>query len=157
MPKDRAPLHTTIDVPKGINMSLTNRNMLNKDSIWTVDNAFVEIIASTHQLLDAVEAYMVSNPPDTLSLQMKHEQLQPAIQTLGKIPSQLAGVITAWKKGTSNALSAKGIEVELLNEVQITVYSLLQFFEREKIRPAKFSQVKFMEAWKLLLVLNRQL
>ena len=131
--------------------------MLNKESIGSVDNAFVEIIASTHQLLDAVEEYMTANPADTLSMQMKHEQLQPAIQTLGKIPSQLAGVINSWKKGSESVLSPEGIELELLNEVQITVYSLLQFFEREKIRPVKFSQPRFLEAWKLLLVLNRQL
>lgn len=138
-------------------MTLTNRNMLNKDSIWTVDNAFVEIIASTHQLLDVVDEYLTAHPADTLSMQMKHEQLQPAIQTLGKIPSQLAGVINTWKKGTSSVLSSEGIEVELLNEIQITVYSLLQFFEREGIQPTKFSQPRFLEAWKLLLVLNRQL
>lgn len=121
------------------------------------DEAFVGLASQIQELLSLIDFYLTRFPPDTLSMMAKHEQLQLATRSLGALPHQLAEVIRRWKHDEPRVLSSYGVEIEILNEILVTIYALTEFFTREQISLDTFSQEKMMKAWKMLLVVNREL
>jgi hypothetical protein len=121
------------------------------------DEAFVSLASQIQELLGLIDFYLTRYPPDTLSLIAKHEQLQQAIKSLGTLPYQLAEVIRRWKHDEPRVLSSFGVEIEILNEIIVTIFALTEFFIREGISLDPFNNEKMLKAWRMLLVVNREL
>lgn len=134
--------------------SETKQNILSSG-----ETAFLSIVQQIEHLLDLIDFYTVRWPVSSEAkddgLALKHEDLKLAVNTLGSLPYQLADQFRRWKHDEPRILSRVGIEVELLNEIWITIEALILFFVRADIDLHPFNRDKAERAFKELVQVNR--
>jgi hypothetical protein len=119
-----------------------NQTKLKETLIAGGDAAFIALAEQIQYLFDSIHFFMTRFPAKSPSLENKHHQLQLSLRTLGGLPYQLADVIRKWKHDEPRVLSKLGVELELLNEISATITVTAQFFAREGIDLAPFSDEK---------------
>ena len=119
--------------------------------------AFVTLAEHLQYLFDTIEFFMSRYPPDTLSLQNKHSQLQDALKTLGGLPIQLADVLRRWRHDELRVLSRMGVELELINEISVTITAVQMFFLRESIDTSPFDYDKAQYACFVISQVNKSI
>ena len=126
-----------------------------KDTIVNSGNeAFLSLVQQIDHMLDVIHFYMNRYPPETISLEHKHEWVKEMINTLGSKPNELAEVIRRWRHEEPRIISRLGVEIEMLNELWITLDVLQEFFDREHIETHPYNRLKAKLALKTLLSVN---
>ena len=125
------------------------------------DSAFISLTQQIGHLLDVIDTYLLTNPvtPSEIhdGLAIKHEELSMCVTALGTMPRQLADAIRSWKNGSPRVLSRLGLELEVLNEVWLTMSSLTIFFSREGIDLHPYNHLKAEAAFNDLVRVNKLL
>lgn len=119
--------------------------------------AFLSLVQQIDHMLDVIHFYMNRYPPETLSLEHRHDHLKDMINTLGSKPNELSEVIRRWRHEEPRVISRLGVEIEMLNEIWITLDVLQKFFDHERIDTHPYNRLKAKSALKTLLSVNRSI
>lgn len=132
-------------------------NIALRDTLLSqADSAFLSLVEQINDLLNAAEFYAERYPIMSKSDELKMKDLQVAVKDLGRLPSKLGCEIENWKRDEERLISKKGVEVDLLGELYITMDATMAFFIREGIdMNYTLSQVK--QAYHELIRCNRLL
>ncbi len=121
------------------------------------DQAFMILMVVIQNLLEVIDFYSAAFDTESPSGKMKQDQLAAALKTFGSVPYQLANIIKRWKTDEERIISKIGVEVDLLNELQITIDTTIDFFERENIDITHLGKLDAKESINTLIRVNRVL
>lgn len=116
--------------------------------------AFMSLVQQIDHMLDVIHFYMTRYPPDTISLEHKHEWLKEMINTLGSKPNELSEVIRRWRHQEPRVISRAGVEIGILNEIWITLDVLQGFFDHDRIDVHPYNKLKAKAAFNSLVSVN---
>lgn len=123
--------------------------------------AFMALTKQIEHLLDLIDFYMRRYPAmDSAKhdgLAFKHEQLKLMVNTLGTLPYQVADQIRRWKHDEPRILSRLGVELELLNEIWITMECTMLFFIQSDMSLDPYNRSKALNAFNELIRVNKLL
>ena len=134
-----------------------NNTTLHNSLIAQADGAFLKLASQVNDLLDAAQFFGDRYPVITQSDRIKSSQLGAAIKDLGVLLRSIGAEVERWKKEEDRVLSKLGVEMELLNELYVTIEATLLFFIREDIHLDRFSLGEAKQAYYELLRCNRLL
>ena len=132
---------------------------LKESLINTSDEAFLSLSQQIHHMLDLIDFFMQRYQPTGSSrhdaLAFKHDQLKEMINTLGSLPYQLADVMRRWKHNEPRVLSRSGVELELINEIWVTLEVTMLFFIQHDMDVDPYNHSKTRKAFDELIRVNR--
>jgi len=121
----------------------------------TGETAFVAVVQQIDYMLDVIHFFMSRYPDTTISIAHKHEWLKDMINTLGSKPYELSEVIRRWKHEEPRVLSQVGVELNILNEIWITLDVLFEFMKREDIGCSPYNHLQARIAFAALRQVNK--
>jgi len=134
---------------------------LKESLVLTAETSFMALTQQIEHLLDLIDFYMrrwpVTDSAKHDGLAHKHEQLKLMINTLGTLPYQVADQIRRWKHDEPRILSRLGIELELLNEIWITMECTMTFFIKHDMSIDPYNRTKAEKAFQELIRTNKLL
>ena len=134
-----------------------NNISLRESLLVQAEVAFTVITTHIDGLLDAAQFFSDRYPIVTPSDRVKSGELLCAVKDLGSLPKSLAAEIERWKKDEERVLSKLGVEIQLLNELYLTMEAAMLFFLRENIDLPSFSLKDVKQSYFELLRCNRLL
>lgn len=119
------------------------------------DEAFISLAREVDLMLDVIHLYILQHPDDTIPMIHRHEDLKEMVTTLAvKLPA-LANIVRDWKTDAPRVLSRNGVEIEILNEIWITLVALVQYFTQLKFDVSPYDHSKAELAYSNLTRVNR--
>lgn len=126
--------------------------------IIQADAAFLSLASNVDILLDLTEFFAEHQVnPHTLSGTIKTAQLKVAVKELGPLLKRVGSEIESWNNNEERLQSRLGVELQLLNELYITIEALALFFIRENIGLRNFSLDTVRQSYHELIRCNRLL
>jgi hypothetical protein len=127
-----------------------------KRGIAIGDAAFLSLTQQIDHLLGLIDFFFARyQNSGSYALSQKCNDLEVSLKTLGPLPIQIAEVIKTWKHGKPRVLSSEGVEVNLLNELWITICAVHSILCSEGVDPHPFNYWKAEEAFNDLVLVNR--
>lgn len=130
-------------------------NQTLKNSLFEMgDQAFVSLSQEINYMLDLIDFYLNRYPNYTQRDDLIHKQLEQAILTLGTLPHQLATVLKGFKRAEDRIISRIGVEVDLINEIWLTLECTMMFFIRCNMSLEPYTRWKAEKAFFDLIRVN---
>ncbi len=121
------------------------------------NQAAMKLMNDVNNLLDTASSYIKQTSAKTSSEQLKREQLKVVIVALGQLSVALGVEAKRWSLEEVRIFGATGIELDVLNELYVTIITTAMFFAREKQPLPLYSVDVTTEAYDDLVYCNRLL
>lgn len=127
------------------------------DLLFQAEDAYVNLLIQVNEMLGLLDFYSMRNEPKSASDHVKMRDMIGAIEALGSLPNALGQVIERWKSNLDPVYSQEGIEINILNELYLTLEVTTLFLIRENANMGVLSLGEARKAHARLVALNKQL
>jgi hypothetical protein len=127
-------------------------HQLRSELIVQAEIAYIGLLRQVDLLFEHTVFYLERYPMQSRADEMRTAELNFCIGQLGDLPTKMASVLEAWKKGIPSPLSRDEMELDVLNEYWANMSALVCFLMQAQIDLDPFS---LDDSTKYFYVLNR--
>jgi len=97
-----------------------------------IDSA-LEINQFLNHVIDSYESHISTWKTPKVFEQIERKEVSQSIHELSVLTHAIAHRLTEWRESTEPLVSARGFEINILNEFQVHMSTVLTFLERHKV------------------------